>query len=345
MAVYKKGRSWYIDYYVKGVRKRKKIGPSKQIAELALAQVQVKLAKGEYLGIYEEKKLTLRQFAPEYLAYSQANKATSSYRRDQGIIEKRLLPYFGDQYLSDISVALTEHYKAERLTHVDPATVNKELNCLKAMLNKAVAWQHLNTNPLAGMALLKEPPGRLRYLSLEEKDRLLDACTVSPYLRPLVTLAIYTGMRRGELLGLRWGDVDLKRRTISLHQTKNNERRVLPLNQTAAAVLKTLPRHLDSDRLFPGINGNMVVMAFRRACQRAGIRDCRFHDLRHTFGSHLAMAGFNLRTIQQLLGHKDLRMTMRYAHLSAEHLQHAVHRLDEVMGASGEGTAHVMDTL
>ena len=96
MAVFKEGRFWYIDYYVKGVRKRKKIGPSKQVAELALAQVQVKMAKGEYLGIYEEKKRTFRQFAPEYLAYSQANKAHDSYGRDQGIIQARLMPVFGE---------------------------------------------------------------------------------------------------------------------------------------------------------------------------------------------------------------------------------------------------------
>lgn len=105
MPVYKKGRSWYIDYYVKGVRKRKKIGPSKQIAELALAQVQVKIAKGEYLGIYEEKKLTFRQFAPEYLAYSRANKRPSSSHRDRIIIDRWLLPTFRGQYLFDITLA------------------------------------------------------------------------------------------------------------------------------------------------------------------------------------------------------------------------------------------------
>src|SRR5919202_7000672 len=103
MAVFKKGRHWYIDYYVKGQRKRKKIGPSKQVAELALKDVELKLARGEYLGIYEEKKCTFRQFAPEYLSYSQANKAPGSYHRDQGIIETRLTPFFGDQYLSAIT--------------------------------------------------------------------------------------------------------------------------------------------------------------------------------------------------------------------------------------------------
>jgi integrase len=332
MAVFKKGRYWYIDYYVKGVRKRKKIGPSKQVAELALKDVEVKLARGEYLGIYEEKKRTFRQFAPDYLAYSQANKAPDSYTRDRGIIEARLMPFFGDQYLAEITLAMAEQYKAQRLAVVDPATVNKELSCLKAMLNKAVAWKHLKTHPLVGMTLLKEPPGRLRYLTLEEKDRLLEACADPLYLRPIVELAMHTGMRRGNLVQLRRADIDLKRRMILLPRTKNNERNVIPMNDTVAAALQALPRQLGSDLLFPGVNGNMVTMAFTRACRRAGITDFRFHDLRHTFGSYLAMEGFNLRTIQQLLGHKDLRMTMRYAHLSAEHLQQAVNRLDAVMG-------------
>lgn len=119
-----------------------------------------------------------------------------------------------------------------------------------------------------------------------------------------------------------------------------NERRLIPINQTVAAMLKALPRHLDSDLLFPGVNGSMVTMAFQRACRRAGIPDCRWHDLCHTFGSYLAMEGFNLRTIQQLLGHKDLRMTTRYAHLSAEHLQQAVNRLDAVMGDQLNGPNH-----
>jgi len=116
----------------------------------------------------------------------------------------------------------------------------------------------------------------------------------------------------------------------------NNKRNVISMDDTVAAVLQTLPRHLSSDFLFPGVNDNMVTMAFKRACRRAGIADFRLHDLCYTFGSYLAMEGFNLRTIQQLLGHKDLRMTMPYAHFSAEHLQQAVNRLDVVMGEPSE---------
>ena len=340
MAVYKKGRSWYIDYYVNGVRKRKKVGPFKHIADLALAQVQVKIAKGEYLGIYEEKKLTFRQFAPEYLAYSQANKRMSSYCRDRIVVDRWLIPVFGDRYLFDMTLAAAERYKQQRLESVDPATVNKEVNCLKAMLNTAVRWGYLKENPLKGMSALKEPPGRLRYLAPDETTRLIAACDTPPYLRPIVDLAMHTGMRRSEILALRWGDVDLRRRTITLSHTKNNERRVIPINDTVAAALRAWPRIVGSDAIFPDLNGPMVTRAFERACRKADVPNLRLHDLRHTFASYLAMGGCNLRAIQQLLGHKDLRMTARYAYLSADHLQQAVNSLDTVFGLN-----RLVDTL
>jgi integrase len=333
MAIYKKGRHWYIDYYVKGVRKRKKIGPSKQVADLALAQVKVKIAKGEYLGIYEDKKLTFRQFAPEYLAYSQANKSPTSYGRDLVAINRWLTPYFGERYLFHVTAAEAERYKQARLEAVKPSTVNKELNCLKAVLNKAVSWGYLKEHPLRGLKGLKEPPGRLRYLTPEETTRLLEACDTPPYLRPIVEIAMHTGMRRSEIIAIRWSDVDLRRRTITLTHTKNNERRVIPINDTMAAVLRSWPRVVGTDVLFPDLNGPMVTRAFERACRKADVPNLRLHDLRHTFASYLAMGGFNLRAIQQLLGHKDLRMTARYAHLSDDHLQEAVKSLDTALGS------------
>jgi integrase len=226
------------------------------------------------------------------------------------------------------------------LKTVSPATVNKEINTLKAMLTKAVTWDYLRANPLTRMAGLKEPPGRLRYLAPEETARLLEACTTPVYLRPIVELAMHTGMRRSEILALRWGDVELRRRILTLTQTKNNERRVIPINDTVAAVLKAWPRVVGTDALFPGLNGPMVTRAFLRACRKAGVSNLRLHDLRHTFASYLAMGGYNLRTIQQLLGHKDLRMTSRYAHLSDDHLQQAVKSLDLALDSST-----VMDTL
>jgi hypothetical protein len=126
-----------------------------QVAEPALAQGEVKIGKGGYLSLYEEKKLTFRQFAPDYLAYSQANKSRISYQRDRITFERWLMPAFGDQYLFQVTLADGERCKQDRLKVVDPATVNKELNCLKAMLNKAAAWGYLQTHPLRGMKGLK----------------------------------------------------------------------------------------------------------------------------------------------------------------------------------------------
>jgi integrase len=215
-------------------------------------------------------------------------------------------------YLFDITLAAAERYKQQRLEFVDPATVNKEENCLKAMLNKAVRWGYLKDHALKGMSSLKEPPGRLRYLMPEETTHLIAACDTPPYLRPVVDLVAM--------------------HTITLSHTKNNEARVIPINDTAAAVLKPWPRVVGTNALFSGLNGPMVTQAFWRACRKADGPKLRLHDLRHTFASYLAMGGFNLRAIQQLSGHKDLRMTAWYAYLSANHLQQAVKSLDAVLG-------------
>jgi integrase len=120
--------------------------------------------------------------------------------------------------------------------------------------------------------------------------------------------------------------------TVTQTHTKNNERRVIPINETVATVLKALPGHLDCDALFPGLNGPMVTRSFWRAYRKAAVPNLRLHDLRYSFASYLAMGGFNLRTTQHLLGHKDLRMTSQYWHLSADHLQQAVKSLNTVLG-------------
>lgn len=190
-------------------------------------------------------------------------------------------------------------------------------------------WGYLKAHPLKSVKFLKEPPGRLRYLTGEEMDALIAAC--SPHLKPIVVTALHTGMRKSEILGLKWQDLDFGVRTIMVHQTKNNERRVIPMNRTLYEELRQLPRHLHSPYVFCNEQGERydeVKRSFNTACRRAGIMDFHFHDLRHTFASHLVMNGLNLKTVQTLLGHKDIRMTLRYSHLSREHLQAAVGTLD-----------------
>lgn len=336
MSVYQKGKNWYIDYYVKGQRKRKKIGPSKKLAIQVLKDVHVKIAKREYLGVHEEKKVLFEDFSNEYLEYSKANKSPSSHRRDEVALNPNLIPAFKGFYLFEITSPMIEKYKAERLKDVEPATVNREIACLRHMFNKAIAWDYIKKSPLAEIKKLKEPPGRIRYLTQEEIEVLFKAIDQLPgrsgvYLRPIVVITLNTGMRKGEILDLKWKDVGLEHRKITIKKSKNNEVRTIPINETLYHELRKFPRHLKSEYVFCHGNGESfgnVRKSFEKAVEYAGIKDFTFHDLRHTFASYLVMSGSNLRAVQQLMGHKDIKMTMRYSHLSKEHLQEAVAKLD-----------------
>jgi len=330
MGVYKKGNNWYIDYYYKGKRKRKKVGPSKKLAQQVLKDVQVKIAKGEYLGVYDEKKVTFEEMAEQYLSYSKTNKAPSSYERDRYSV-KQLLSAFEGKYIFEITPSMIESYKAERLKKVTPATINRELSCLKHMYTVAMDWGYLQDSPAKPVKKLKEPPGRLRYLSPEEASALIEACP--EHIRPIVITALNTGMRRGEILGLRWSLIDLENRKIRLTDTKNNESRIVPINETLHELLTDLAEEANSDYVFANGNGmprKDIRGGFRSAMEKAGIENFTFHDLRHTFGSHMVMQGVDLKTVQQIMGHKEIRMTMRYAHLAPQHVLETVQRLDNV---------------
>lgn len=216
-----------------------------------------------------------------------------------------------------------------------PATVNRYLSTLSHALHVAVTeWQWLEESPLRRVRRLREPRGRVRYLTDDERTRLLQACQASstPALYPLVVLALATGARKMELLRLTWRDVDLRRAQIALEQTKNRERRALPLTGLALQEVERLAkvRRLDTALLFPRADGRQPIdirYAWAQALQAAGIPDCRFHDLRHSCASYLAMHGASLVEIAAVLGHKTLQMVQRYAHLSDAHTAGVVARM------------------
>ena len=289
--------------------------------------IELKQAKGDYLGVYEVKKILFTDCLEEYLAWARVNKAPNTYVMNRFYGDRLREAFTG--HLSALTAKQVEDYKVKRRAVVSPATVNRELALLKHMCTKAVEWSYLKANPMRSVRLLKEPPGRLRYLIWAEMGSLVEACP--PHLRTIVVTAMHTGMRKSEILGLKWQDIDFGAKTITVHLTKNNEPRVIPMNQTIYDELHNLPRPLHTPYVFCHENGERydeVKRSFKSACRKAGITDLRFHDLRHTFASHLAMNGINLKTVQYLLGHKDIRMTLRYAHLSGEHLQAAVGTLD-----------------
>jgi len=209
------------------------------------------------------------------------------------------------------------------------------LNVLEHLLRLSVEWEVIPFNPAQGMKSPRVPAGRVRYLQPPEFGVLLRQCPA--WLRPIVGLAVSTGMRRSEILNLRWLDVDLQNKRVLLPQTKNGEGRVVYLNQTAGMVLKSLPVPegvKGTDRVFHGLGPEQVGMSFKRACNRAKIEDFRFHDLRHTAPSWLRMKGADIHTVAQLLGRKDLRMAARYQHLSPALLADAVAQPDGVFGQS-----------
>jgi integrase len=315
MGVFQKNGSWWIDYRANGRRKREKIGPAKALAVKVLAKRQVEIAEGRFLDLKRQKHCLFSKAAERFLDYSKTNKR--SFKRDNGIINNHLLPAFGNCNLDEITSWNVEEYKARRKKKVSPASVNRELACLKTIFNKAILWQMTKDNPVRGVRLLPENNRRIRYLLPEEIRLLIDAC--ASYLKPIVITALNTGMRKGEILGLIWDDVDFRRGQILVRHSKNGESRVLEMNTLLSEILRQVRKRPQFPQVFLGRNGRPVKSvrtAFDNACLRAGLSDFRFHDLRHTFASHLVMNGTNITTVKELLGHKTLQMTLRYSHLS-----------------------------
>jgi len=215
---------------------------------------------------------------------------------------------------------------------VKPATVNRRLACLKTMFNKAIEWGKLEFNPMKRVKLLKENNQRIRYLEKDEIKRLIENC--SDHLRPIVLLALNKGMRCGEILNLKWDDIDFRQKIIYIRNSKSGEKREIPMNDIVAATLQQIKKISLSPYVFANKESRpfkKVYKGFKAALKRAGINNFTFHDLRHTFASHLVMSGVDLRTVQELLGHKMFNMTLRYAHLSPDHKRKAVDDLASEM--------------
>lgn len=217
-----------------------------------------------------------------------------------------------------------------RAETVSAATVAKEVTTLKHVLRLAVEWELLRENPAKGVELPKITDERTRYLSPTELKAALEAAP--EWMRPILALGAFTGMRRGELLGLRWIDVDIENRRAYLHETKNGTLGIVVLNRLAMRVLESLPSGAPSDLIFPDVDGQKLSVYTKRLFQRLGIQNASFHSLRHTTASWLVMQGVDLYAVGKILRHKSPRMTQRYAHLSPQYVAGKVEKLDLVFG-------------
>lgn len=309
MAIFMKKGNWWIDYYAGGKRRREKIGPSKSLAISVLRKRKVEIAENRYLDVKKEQKIKFEDFSNDYLELHSKPNNKSWEKSDLHNINS-LKKCFSGKYLYEITPVMIERFKTERIKEVSPATVNRNLSCLKCMLNKAIQWGKLEENPFKAVKLLKENNKRLRYLEKEEIVKLLARC--SKRLRPIVVIALNTGMRKGEILGLKWQDVDFRRGIIYLYNTKNGERREIPINEMVKTALIRTQKHPDSPYVFCDKNGKPfgnIRKSFFTALTKAGIINFRFHDLRHSFASHLVMADVDLNTTRELMGHKTLEMS------------------------------------
>jgi integrase len=370
------GKKWGIEWYGpdgKRKRKLKGIGPSYQDAVKAYRDTKARLDKGE-APLFATSKKKLAEVAEKYWEVCRGTWAPKEAMRVRSILDQHLLPFFGAEYVESedhssghwtggmgiarIKQLHVEEYIAHRQQDgASPATINKEVMRLRHLCNKAIAWGEISRNPCQGIRRLKEPPERVAYLDGDERTRLLAAAEAyNPTLRDIVAFAMLTGARLSELLALTWGNVDLGQRIITFRKTKSGKVRHVPMNPDLHGLLvrMALARAGDDPTapLFPPEwNGPRVANAFHRitngekrvdgSWRHEGVKPgFRFHDLRHDFASWLTMGNVSMRGVQTLLGHSDLRMTERYAHLHERVLTAAVEVLPSVaVNGNGHGTS------
>jgi len=313
---------WQMRFSLEGRKVRKSTGTSnRRAAQKIYDAVRFQVAQGTY-DPRLEPGMPFCDLVDDFLEkHSKVEK--ESYERDK-FIGEAVKRFFGARPIGSISAYDVKAWRQWRMKHVTfmgrpikKASVNRELAFMKSMFNMAVEWGRLKENPCRGVKLLRGEEKRLRILNAGEISGLISAAAA--YLKPIIVGAIETGMRRGELLSLRWKHVDFASGFIRVEHAKNGEARNVPMSFHLAQTLRPLRQGRGQDDfVFVREDGRHVIClkeAFKAACGRAGIEDFRFHDLRHVAASLLAGGGCDIITLQHILGHKSLSMTQRYAHL------------------------------
>jgi len=271
-----------------------------------------------------------KELTDQYLEYGKTN-GKRSLRRDECSI-KALMSHFKHLKISQITPLHIENYKKKRLEEERmPGTINRELASLKHMYNLAKKWKLIRENPVSGVKLLKEEKYKMEILDKVEVELLIGAAT--EHLKPILIVALNTGMRRGEVLGLRWSDIDFVNYNMHLKKTKSGKDRIVPMNSLVANTLKK--QDMGSEFVFPHPQRKDkalkdVSYSLKTACDKCGIEKLRFHDLRHTAATFMVQAGVDLVTIKEILGHSTIQMTMIYCHSSQEAKRKAVQELEKV---------------
>jgi len=310
---------------------------------------------GRHFKTSQAKRHTLAELIDRYLRDFLPNKTNN---KKMVKVQTHQLEWWkgeiGSYMLSDITPALLAECR-DKLANGEvrkgvkrsPATVVRYMSALSHAFTIAVKeWMWLDDSPMRKVTKPKEPRGRVRFLTDDERKRLLESCkkAESKFLYEMVVLALSTGMRHGEILRITWDDVNFEKGYLILHETKNGERRRVPLMGHAFDIIKALyeQRDISNALLFPyykktKVNKPVYIRnAWLNALKTAAIKDFRFHDLRHSAASYLAMNGATLAEIAEVLGHKTLSMVKRYAHLSEAHTSKVVASMNERIFGDGK---------
>lgn len=341
MGLFRRSHSphWWVSFSNCGRQYRLSTGTAdRRLAEKIAATVRLQVDSEQWFPSSPAQTKTVQELLGRYLVeHADRNKRPSSAKRDRGLA-KHLLAAFGSLPLVEVTPERLADYKSSRRAEGGAArTVNMELALGRHAFNLAMReWRWCTLNPFTMVRREREAALCERWLTAGEEEQLLAVCL--PWLRNLVTMALHTGMRLGEILSLRWALVDLVHRRVMVQTVlaKTARARTIPLNETARLLLAV---HALSSSPEPGSlvfgtscgtehTGSNVNRAFRLAVKRAKIAPVRFHDLRHTFATRLAQNDVDLYRIQRLLGHTSPTMTQRYAHHSTGSLAPAVSRLD-----------------
>jgi len=340
---------WYVDYRDRDGKRIQKVVRSAQSREEAVISLQERVFKAftrQHDVKEEQKRIEFGEFAEMYIEnYAKVKKR--SWKSDYYYLNAHLVPHFKGCMLTEITQLRVEKYAVKRIEDgVRKSTVNRELACLRKMLNKAIDWGYAKENQVSRVKFFSEKDNlKERILSADEERLLLES---SPdHLRPIVVVAVQTGMRKSEILGLKWKSVNMEKREIKVEKTKSGKMRIVPVNKELHVELIKLKKNERSEWVFLNLETGQplkdVKRAFKGACSRAGIRDLRFHDLRHTFASRLIEKGADLITVKELLGHSSVKTTERYTHSNRDQKRKAVESLSGERGKENDDPLRIRD--
>jgi integrase len=338
MALYKRDSVWWMSFTHNGKQFRRSTETEdKKLAQRIFDKLKGEIAEGKWFEKLPGEEYKFRDLMKKYmLEYSAVNKAASSHKRDKSLV-KQLVSYFGDYYLTEITPAMISDFKVKRRDDgVSPRTINYELITMSHAFNIAIReWGLVSDNPVKKVSKERVSNSIERWLTLEEEKKLLEA---SPkWLQDIIVFAIHTGMRQSEILDLKWSQVDMERRTVTISEQKNRCVDTLPLNETSMNILKgryksdlQLDNYVFPNTLSARKGNRLLLKAFYIALEKSGVCKFRFHDLRHTFATRLIRNGVDLYTVQKLGRWKTVSMVQRYAHHHPESLRAAIEMIDGI---------------